>query len=253
MAGEIHVVGVECRCLAGEAAQHRRPEIVHHDLLGKAVAEEGKGVLMTGEELLHALVESELHIQQAAVAEHHHEQRELAAGLANGHRPVGAPVDLRTFTGGEGEGQKGRCAAWAHDAHVVLDDGVAAFEAVLAQALEDLLGAVGMGFEPLADLGFIGIELARTRRALAGTKAWLGDPLGHRAPIQIQGPCDLRDLQAALLAILADLAEGLVVDHDSSPRAWRKSSRMARNCPVGRGGGAWGNGGVGAEGSSANT
>ena len=152
MAGEIHVVGIEQRRLPGQAAQHRRLQVVDHDLLGHPVAEEGKGVLVAGEELLHALVERELHIQQAAVAEHHDEQRELAAGLAHGHRAVGAPVDLSTFAGGERQGQEGRCAARTHDAHIVLDDGVAALEAVLAQALEDLLGAVGVGLQPLADL-----------------------------------------------------------------------------------------------------
>jgi hypothetical protein len=193
MAGEIQIVGIEQRGGSGQAPQHRRLQVVHHDL------KEGKGVLVAGEELLHGLGEGELHIPHAAVAEHHDKERQLAAGFAHGHRAVVAPVDLGALAGGEGQGQEGRGPAWTHRAHVILHDGVAPLEAVLAQALEDLLGAVGVGLQPLADVGFAGIELACARCGLAWAKARLGNPLGHRAPIQAQGLSDLLDLQGALL------------------------------------------------------
>jgi hypothetical protein len=116
MAGEIQIVGIEQRGGSGQAPQHRRLQVVHHDL------KEGKGVLVAGEELLHGLGEGELHIPHAAVAEHHDKERQLAAGFAHGHRAVVAPVDLGALAGGEGQGQEGRGPAWTHRAHVILHD-----------------------------------------------------------------------------------------------------------------------------------
>ena len=67
MAGEIQVMGVEQRRLSGQAPQHRRLQIVHHELRRHPMAKKGKGVLMTGEELLHGLGEGELYIQQSTM------------------------------------------------------------------------------------------------------------------------------------------------------------------------------------------
>ena len=74
---------------------------------------------------------------------------------------------------------------------VVLNDGQPALIARLAQALKDLLGTVGVGLQPLADLCLVGIELARSRHLQTRSIAGLGQPLGDGLGIELQGTGEL--------------------------------------------------------------
>jgi len=95
MTREVHVSGVQDRRLADQALEHCGLQVVEHDFLRHA--EHGEGVLVTGEEVLHGLRDGELDIHLARVAQHHHEEGELAPGRAHGDGAVFTPVDLCAF------------------------------------------------------------------------------------------------------------------------------------------------------------
>jgi hypothetical protein len=157
--GKVEISGIEHRRPSEQPAQDRRLEVVDHDFLGHP-PEEVKGVLMAGQEVLQALTDGELDIEHATVAEHHRKEAQAPAGVADGNRSVGAPVDLGALPGGEGERQVGGALGWPDGTHVVLDDTVAAGIALLADTHKDLHGAKRMGFEQPGDLGFEGVQLA---------------------------------------------------------------------------------------------
>ena len=81
----------------------------------------------------------------------------------------------------------------ADGAHVVGEDGDPTGVAFLGtEPLEDLLGAVGMPFQPALDEDFIGIELTFSR--IASTRyrvTFSSNPFGHRLLIEVQLPSDL--------------------------------------------------------------
>ena len=56
----------------------------------------------------------------------------------------------------------------------------------LAQALQELLGAVRMGVKPAHDLALEDVELAGTRRGRASPELFDIGPLGHRADVEVQ-------------------------------------------------------------------
>ena len=133
-------------------------QIVDHHLVRHTQGVEGVDV--RAEELLHGLRQGELDVQLPAVGQHHDEERQAPAGVADGDRAELAPVDLGHLAGGEGQGQKRLARARADGAHVILDDADAAVVAGLAQALEDLLGGQRMGIEPADDAALERIEFA---------------------------------------------------------------------------------------------
>ena len=102
-------------------------------------------------------------------------------------------------------------------ANVLLDDGQAALEARLAQALEDLVGAVRVGIEPAHDLALECIELAGARHTRTRSELLHGGPLGHRARIQCERPRGLSHGKLLAAQGVADLAEGLIVEHGGAP------------------------------------
>ena len=77
--GKVEIGGVEDGRLPGDTSENRGLQIVDHDLSGNR-AEVIKGVLMTGEEVLHGLGDGEFEIHHAAVAEHHDEEAESSRG-----------------------------------------------------------------------------------------------------------------------------------------------------------------------------
>jgi hypothetical protein len=56
-------------------------------------------MLMGCEEMLHRLRDGELHVQEAAIAQHHNEEGEPPPGRSNIDRIVFAPIDLGALAG----------------------------------------------------------------------------------------------------------------------------------------------------------
>ena len=119
--GEVLVARVQDGRFADDAPQDRGLKVIYHGL-GHNPAEEGEGVGVAGQEVLHCLGEGELDIQHAAVAEHHDEEAEPSARVAHVDRSELAPVHLGAFARGEGQRQEGRRRGGANLADVVLDD-----------------------------------------------------------------------------------------------------------------------------------
>lgn len=163
MASEIHIAGIEQRRFADDAGEHRRLQVVDHQA-SWTTPEGREGVLMSSEEMLHGLRHGELDIHQAAMAEHHDEEGQSPPCRTHTDAAVFAPIDLGAFSGGKGELEKGRPAHWPDLAHIHLDDAVAAREAFLAQALEDLLRAVGVAFQQANDARLERVEATAARR-----------------------------------------------------------------------------------------
>ena len=181
MASEVGVAGVEYRGVTAQALQHGALEIVDHDPGGPSRTEELEGVEVAAEEVLHGLGDGELDVHQAAVAQHHHEEAQPSSSVADIDRAVVTPVDLGALAWSEVQGQERRGAHRAYPLHVVFDDGGAAVIAGLAQANEELGGAVGMVLEQAADGGLVRVELAWAGRGESGPEPRLVEPVAHRA------------------------------------------------------------------------
>lgn len=99
----------------------------------------GKEVLF---DVADAVVDAAFFLRRAAIAGD--DLKAVIAGKVGVER-----VPARTLAGGEGQTQESFFGTWSHCAHILFDDRVtAAVAVVLAQALEDLLRAVGMLFKP---------------------------------------------------------------------------------------------------------
>ncbi len=98
-------------------------------------------------------------------------------------------------------------------ADVIPKDRHAAAVAFLAQALENLLSAVGMGVQQPRDARLEGIEDAAARRAAPPLVARTRQPCGDRLRMEAQRPGGLRDRQSLPVMAIVDLAERLVIDH----------------------------------------
>jgi hypothetical protein len=123
---------------------------------------------MAAEKMLHRLRDGELDVHQPAVGEHDDEEREPATGVADCDRAKDSPVNLRTLSGSEVQLEIDGQFDWSDAADVIAHDGDAAAKSLLPQALEDLLGAVGMSVEQASDARPEGIEHAAARMALLG-------------------------------------------------------------------------------------
>ena len=121
------------------ALDRRTPDQAYYASLPHCVA---------AQEMLHGLRDCELEEHLPAVGEHHDEEGEAAAGIANGDGAPATPVDLSALAR-EIDGQL--CGPDAAD--VVAHDGDAAAVSLLAHALEDLLSAVGMCIEQSDEKG----------------------------------------------------------------------------------------------------
>jgi hypothetical protein len=150
-------------------------------------------MLVTGEEVLHGLRHGELQVHEAAVAQHHHEERQAPARSAHIDRAELTPVDLRTLAGSEVELEERLAARRANLAHVIAHDGQPPCKPSFAQALEHLLRAIRVGVEPAHDQPFEWIELAGPSRRTPRLIMRALDPLGHRFGMQPECACGLRD------------------------------------------------------------
>ena len=119
--------------VAARAVEHGRLEVVE-DQVARTAAEEGQGVDQAPVELGLALRQGELDVEQAAIAEHGHEHRDLARGRADLHAAAFAPIDLHRL---------GRFVM-----HLLVD--AAACRPDLAQVAAQDAGAAGVALGPRA-------------------------------------------------------------------------------------------------------
>src|SRR5215467_5570832 len=101
--------------------------------------------------MLHRLCDGELDVHHPAVGEHEDEEGEAAARVADPDGAEDAPVDLRALAGGEVQLEIDGQLGWPYQAHVVAQDGDATVVSLLAQALEDLLRAIGVRIQQSCD------------------------------------------------------------------------------------------------------
>src|SRR5262249_18260154 len=159
VAGKVGVARVEHRRDAGEALQHGGFKIIDHYFCRDA-AKRRERMLVTAEEMLHGLRDGELDVHQSAVGEHDDEEGEPAAGVAYCDRAKLSPVDLRPLPGSEVQFEVDGELRLPDAADVVAQDGDAAAVSFLAQALEDLLRAIGVRIEQPCDAPFERVEEA---------------------------------------------------------------------------------------------
>src|ERR1051325_8818851 len=97
---------------------------------------------VAGEELFHGLRESELHIEEPAVAKDHHEKAQPPSSRADRNRTKLAPVRLRTLRGGKFQHEKSGLGLRTNLMDEILDGGVAAGKALFSDSLKDLLRGI---------------------------------------------------------------------------------------------------------------
>src|SRR5499427_10307090 len=169
---------------------------------------------MAGKEMLHRLRDRERDVHQPAVGEHDDEEREPATGVANNDGAPAAPVDLRTFRGSEVQLEIDGQLGWPYQADVVAQDGDAAAVSLLAQALKDLLCAIGVRIQQPRDAPLERVEEAAARDWSRALVTGSCQPLGDRPRVDAEHSGGLSDRQALTIPVVADLGERLVVDHD---------------------------------------
>ena len=195
---------------------------------------------MAAEEVFERLRDGELHIHHAAVAQHQDEEAQLPAGVADVDRAVMAPVHLGALSGLEVQRQERWRLVRSHLVHVLAHDADGAGEAVLAQALEDLRGAVGVVLQPLPDERLVGVELARARRRSAWPEGGFVEPEAHGLRVQCELSGDLREVEFVDPVQVMDASVGGVVDHvralgsrnRSASRTGASSRRRDGRCAV---------------------
>ena len=190
VSGEVLVARIEHGVFADGPAQDGGFQIIDHDFFGHA-AEEGEGVLVASQEVLHGFGDGELDVEHPAVAEHHDEEAQAPLAVAHGDRAELAPVHLRTFARREGEREEGLSAWRPYLVNVIPDDGDAPAVAHLTQTQEDLSGGVRMCLKPADDVRLVLIEFAGALLGLALNVMRSGQPLGDGAVVQAQFAADL--------------------------------------------------------------
>jgi len=146
---------------------------------------------MTAQKMFHGLADGKLHVHHSTVAKHHDEKAQSSSGFAHGDRSIGSPIDLRTFTWGKRQLQKG-LDLWRPDlSHIFFNNGIATVKVVFPYPLEDLNRRVRMGFQHTYDLTFERIELAGTAGRVSGLVLLFLNPFFNRAIIKIEFSCDL--------------------------------------------------------------
>src|SRR5215475_6211340 len=164
--------------------------------------------------MLHRLCEGELDVHHPAVGEHEDEEGEAAARVADPDGAEDAPVDLRALAGGEVQLEIDGQLGWPYQADVVAQDGDAAAVSLLAQALKDLLCAIGVRIQQPRDAPLERVEEAAARDWSRALVTGSCQPLGNRPRVDAEHSGGLSDRQALTIPAVADLGERLVVDHD---------------------------------------
>src|SRR6266446_6789233 len=85
-----------------------------------------------------------------------------------------------------------------------------------------------MGFEQAHRLRLERIQPAGPWRRGPASVLVAGQPLRDRAPVESERTGRLRDRQVPAVMVVADLAEGLIVDHGTLPNSWRSWSSRVR-------------------------
>ena len=135
----------------------------------------------------------ELHVHHAAVAQHHDERSSTAAGCCpRGWSRIGPSPPGAHSPGSKCSVKNAGALLGAHPSHVLAHDAHAALVAVLAQPLEDLLGAVRVLLQPPADGGLVPVQLAGPGRELARAERRFIEPEAHGARVHGQLAGDLR-------------------------------------------------------------
>ena len=204
--GKVQVLRIEHGGFTEGALEHSGFEVVDHHFVGNT-AKKLEGMLVARQKVLHGLGDGELHIQHTAIAQHHDKETQPSARLSHRDRAEGAPVNLGALTRGKGQREKGGLPSRSDGAHIGFDNGVTTLEALLAQALEDLGGAIRIFVEHLGNLGLERREFAGPRTSLARSKALLAEPRGDGASIERQGVGNLGDVEPLLLMQRFDLTE----------------------------------------------
>ena len=224
MSGKVQIARIKARGHARQVLPDTALQVIDHHL-GGAAAKELQGVAVAGQELFHALGESELEINHAAVTEHHDKEGQAPTGGADGNGTVAAPIDLGTFAGRKGQHQESGLAHRADQANKRLEDAVAPSIALGPKLLEHLLGGVRVTFQQPNDLAFEGVQFAGPLGAATTLVTGARHPLGHRLGVQSQFRSDLGNGQVLLVRQFPQLAENRVTDHGAPPaRARRRMS-----------------------------
>src|SRR5262245_622961 len=164
--------------------------------------------------MLHRLCDGELDVHHPAVGEHEDEEGEAAARVADPDGAEDAPVDLRALAGGEVQLEIDGQLGWPYQADVVAQDGDAAAVSFFAQALEDLLRAIGVRIEQPGDAPLERVEDTAALRWTGLLKTGPCQPLGDGLAVQTERVRDLGDGQALTIPAVVDPGVRLVVDHD---------------------------------------
>ena len=182
---------------------------------------------MTGQEVFHGLGDSELDIQHPTVAQDHHKEAQPALGLPDGDGAARAPSALGTLSGSKGALQERGRALGADGADRGWANGIAPVKALLAQALEDLGGRVGIARQPVDNVRFARIEFAGTRGGLAWPAVVLGQPIGHGARIERECLGNLCGVQALGRVEVFDRAAAVIVDHPNPSQMRANTALMS--------------------------
>ncbi len=223
---EVEVTRIEGRLLPTTVVEDGDLAIVDDQFVGYAL-EEDEGVVMRGQEVFLGLAQGEFHIHPAAVAQDHDEEGEAAAGVADLQVACRSPVHLCRLTRDELKAKEGLPGPGADPRDIGTKDTGAAPVAFLADEPEDLTGAIVVTLQEPADGALEGIELAGARM-LGAPLLVLGtrDPLGDGLAMETEFGGDLGDRQSIDVVELAQLAEGLEVDHWAPP-ALKTRRRMS--------------------------
>ena len=184
MGGKVQVAWVKARGQACGMLQHPGLKIINHDLRG-GTTKELQRVAVSAKEVFHALQEAELEVDHAAVAEHHHEEREAPASGAHGDGAVTAPINLGAFAGRKLQPQKSGLVPRAHPMDKRFEDAVAARIALGPDFLENLLRGVTVALQHRHDRPFEWVKLAGPLNPLALPVGGTGHPERDGSGIQL--------------------------------------------------------------------
>ena len=222
--GEVQVARVEGGRATEGMLQDGGLAVVDPDLGGHSEPAV-EAALMAGQEVFHALGQGELKVEFATVGQNHHEEAQAAAGRPDLDPACRTPVHLGALPRQEVQGLARDGRGRAELSHQFLDDGVAALEARLTQALEDLPGRIRMLVEPSDDVGAVGIEFGFPGALGPGFESLDVHPFGDRALVEIEELGDLGLGKAVGLKEPTDFVEGLIIDHWAPPITfWRMAA-----------------------------
>ena len=173
---------------ASRAILHGCLQVVEDDA-ARTATEEFKGMDDSAVELLFALQERELDIDQPAIAEHGDKHRDLARCVTDSYAAALAPIDLHRLARLVVDFLIDATARRAYSSQVAANDTDAAFIAVgtasdlLADAYRREVGILG---EQGVDLGRVRVQVAGVTRDLAPGGLFQRKRRGHGMPRAVE-------------------------------------------------------------------